>query len=187
MFGRSGFSARQDQRRFRGQDLHATLTLDLKDVYQTHKQTINLNGKNIRITVPAGVSEGQDIKIKGHGGPGVNGGPNGDLYIKFNLVNNSTFMRDGNDLLRKEEIDLYTAVLGGPIVVTTFDGKKVKLKVAPGTQNGTKVKLSGQGFPVYKREGHFGDLILTFQIKMPTAISAEERELFEKLAKINRK
>ena len=96
-------------------------------------------------------------------------------------------MRDGNDLHRKEEIDLYTAILGGPIVVTTFDGKKVKLKVAPGTQNGTKVKLTGKGFPVYKREGQFGDLILTFQVLIPSALSVEERELFEKLAKLNRK
>jgi curved DNA-binding protein len=187
MFGRGGFGGYRQSTRFRGQDLHATLTLDLKDVYRTQKQTLSLNGKNIRITIPAGVSDGQEIKIKGHGGPGGNGGPSGDLFIKFNLTNHTPFLRDGNDLHKKEEIDLYTAVLGGPVVIETFEGKKVKLNIAAGTQNGARVKLAGKGFPVYKKEGQYGDLILTIQVSIPKRLNAEEKELFEKLAKIHRK
>ncbi|MCB0669985.1 MAG: J domain-containing protein [Saprospiraceae bacterium] len=189
MFGGSGGfgSFRQSSGRFRGQDLRAELTLNISDVYRTQKQTLNLNGKNIRLTIPAGVSDGQEIKIKGHGAPGVNGGPNGDLYIKFNLLNETPFQRDGDDLHLRKEIDLYTAVLGGPVVVETFDGSKVKLNVKAGTQSGTKVKLSGKGFPVYKKEGKFGDLILTFQITIPTHLSGEEKKLFENLAKLQRK
>lgn len=189
MFGGGGGfgSFRQGSARFRGQDLKAELTLNISDVYRTQKQTLNLNGKNIRLTIPAGVSDGQEIKIKGHGSPGVNGGPNGDLYIKFNLINETPFQRDGDDLHLRKEIDLYTAVLGGPILVETFDGSKVKLNVKAGTQSGTKVKLSGKGFPVYKKEGKFGDLILTFQITIPTHLSGEEKKLFENLAKLQRK
>ncbi|MCB0688536.1 MAG: J domain-containing protein [Saprospiraceae bacterium] len=189
MFGGSGGfgSFRQSSGRFRGQDLRAELTLDLKDIYRTQKQTININGKSIRLTIPAGVEEGQEIKIRGYGGPGVNGGPAGDLFIKFHLVNNGPFQRDGNDLHLKKEISLYTAVLGGPVFVETFDGSKVKLAVKPGTQNGTKVKLSGKGFPKYKKEGEFGDLILTFQVTIPTKLTSEEKALFENLEKLHRK
>lgn len=188
MFGGGGFgSFRQSGGRFRGQDLRAELTLNLTDVYRTQKQTLTLNGKNIRLTIPAGVTDGQEIKIKGHGAPGANGGPSGDLYIKFNLVNNTPFQRDGDDLHLRREIDLYTAVLGGPVLVETFDGSKVKLNVKSGTQNGARVKLSGKGFPVYKKEGQFGDLILTFQVIVPTRLSAEEKKLFENLAKLQQK
>jgi curved DNA-binding protein len=81
------------------------------------------------------------------------------------------------------DLDLYTAILGGEITVDTFDGK-VKLKVLPGTQNGTKVKLKGKGFPVYKKEGVFGDLYITYQIVIPTQLTEKEIEMFEELAKL---
>jgi curved DNA-binding protein len=81
------------------------------------------------------------------------------------------------------DLDLYTAILGGEITVDTFDGK-VKLKVLPGTQNGTKVKLKGKGFPVYKKEGVFGDLYITYQIVIPTHLTEKEKEMFEELAKL---
>ncbi len=187
MFGNMGGRTRYSQEvRFRGQDYNAVLRLHLRDVYKSQKQTLQVNGKNIRLTIPAGVSNGQTIKIKGHGGPGVNGGPNGDLYIKFEIINHTPFRRDGKNLYRTFPLDLYTAVMGGEIKVDTFDGKKVKLNVKPGTQNGTKIKLSGKGFPVYKKEGTFGDLILTYNIEIPTNLSAEERVLFEKLAKLRK-
>lgn len=156
------------------------MQLDLRDVYETHKRILNVNGKNIRLTIPAGVENGQVIKIAGKGGPGVNGGPNGDLLIQFNIGNNTKFKRDGSDLYSTETIDLYTAILGGEITVDTFDGK-VKLKIKPETQNGTKVKLKGKGFPVYKKEGHFGDLYITYNIEMPTKLSAKEKALFNEL------
>lgn len=188
MFGGGNFgSFRQSSGRFRGQDLRAELTLNLNDVYRTQKQTITLNGKNIRLTIPAGVEEGQEIKIRGYGSPGINDGPAGDLFIKFHIINNTPFQRDGNDLYLRKEIDLYTAVLGGPVIIDTFDGSKVKLNVKAGTQNGTKVKLAGKGFPVYKKSGQFGDLILTFQVVIPTELGSEEKKLFENLAKMHRK
>ena len=72
---------------FKGQDFHAELRLSLEDVYKTHKRTLTINGKNIRLTIPAGVENGQTIKIKGYGGEGINNGPKGDLYLKFNIEN----------------------------------------------------------------------------------------------------
>ncbi|XMO87432.1 J domain-containing protein [Algibacter sp. AS12] len=183
MFGgrASGSSGRQVK--FRGQDFNAQLQLELKDVYTTQKRTLTVNNKNIRITIPAGVENGQVIKIKGHGGKGVNGGPNGDLYIEFSVVNNSLFRRDGNNLYVSVDLDLYKALLGGEIMVNTFDGK-VKLTVKPETQNGTKIKLKGKGFPKYKKEGQFGDLYVTYNIKTPVNLSEKEKELFTELSKL---
>lgn len=181
MYG-SGRSSR-GQSKYRGQDFNAELELDLASAYTTHKQSLTVNGKNIRITIPAGVENGQVIKIPGHGGAGVNGGPNGDLYITFNISNNSDFKREGNNLYSNVDLDLYTAVLGGEINIKTFDGK-VKIKVPAETQTGTKVKLKGKGFPIYKKENQFGDLYVTYNLKIPTQLSEKEKELFTELSKL---
>ena len=183
LFGQAGGS-RSRQTRFRGQDYNAELHLSLTDAYTTHKQTLTVNGKNIRITIPAGVENGQVIKLKGHGGPGVNGGPNGDLYITFVIESNTAFDRVGNDLYTTVDLDLYTAVLGGDVMADTLGGK-VKLKVKPETQNGTKIRLKGKGFPVYKQEGQFGDLFITYEVKIPTNLSEQQKELFRQLANLS--
>lgn len=181
MFGGAGASKGR-QARYRGEDYTTEIHLDLLDAYKTHKQTLSVNGNNIRITVPAGVENGQIIKIAGHGGPGVNGGPNGDLYITFTVANHPTIKRLGNNLFCNVELDLYTAVLGGEITIDTLDGK-VKLKVKPETQQGTKVNLKGKGFPVYKNEGVFGDMQVTYTVKIPTNLTDKQKALFEELAK----
>ncbi|MBI3233225.1 MAG: J domain-containing protein [Bacteroidetes bacterium] len=177
----SGRSSRQAK--YRGQDMNAELHFSLIDVYKSHQQTLSLNGQSIRLTIPAGVENGQVIKISGRGGTGVNGGPNGDLYITFSIVNNTKFKREGANLYTNIDIDLYTALLGGQIVADSFDGK-VKLNVLPETQSGTKIKLKGKGFPIYKKDSEFGDLYITYQIKLPTHLSEKEKQLFEELKAI---
>jgi curved DNA-binding protein len=179
--GRAASDGGRRSAQFKGQDFNAELHLELKDVYTTHKRTLTINGKNIRITIPAGIENGQQIKISGMGGEGSGGGPKGNLYITFTVANHTEFKRDKNNLYATVDLDLYTALLGGEITADTFDGK-VKLTVKPGTQNGTKVKLKGKGFPVYKKEGEFGDLYLTYHIQIPTNLSEKEKELFTELA-----
>jgi len=152
---------------------------------QTHQQTLTINGKNVRITIPAGVADGQTIKIAGYGEPGVNNGPNGDLYITFKIDEDPDFKRLGDDLYTEVPIDLYTAVLGGEIMVQTLSGQ-VKVPIKPGTQPNTKLRLKGKGFPVYKKEGHFGDLYVTLKVQLPEHLSDKEKELFTQLAKIRR-
>jgi curved DNA-binding protein len=183
MFGGESFGRRSRQVKFRGQDYNAELHLDLKDVFETRKQTLTVNGNNIRITIPAGVEDGQTIKIAGHGGPGVNGGPKGDLYITFRVAPHPSFRREGNDLYREVNLDLYTAVLGGNVEVETFTGK-VKVKVSPETQNDQRIKLRGKGLPVYKKEGQFGDLYVTYKVIVPSHLSEQEKELFRQLSKL---
>ena len=179
--GRASGGGGRGSAQFKGQDFNAELHLELKDVYTTHKRTLTINGKNIRITIPAGVENGQQIKISGMGGEGSGGGPKGDLYLTFTVENHTKFKRDKNNLYATVDLDLYTALLGGEITADTFDGK-VKLTVKPGTQNGTKVKLKEKGFPLYKKQGEFGDLYLTYQIQIPTNLSEKEKELFTELA-----
>lgn len=182
MFGGSRNSSSRTTQ-FRGQDYNATLQLTDKDVYTTQKQVLTLNDKKIRITIPASVENGQTIKIKGHGGEGVNGGPKGDLYITFQITPDAQFKRIGADLYATQNIDLFTAVLGGDAVINTFTDK-VKLKVTAGTQNGTKVRLKGKGFPKYKIDGEFGDLYITYNVVVPTDLSEEQKDLFIKLSKL---
>jgi curved DNA-binding protein len=183
MFGGSDSPGKNSRIKFRGEDYNAELQLELIDAYKTHKQTLTVNGKKIRITIPAGIENGQTIKISGHGGPGKNGGPNGDLYIAFSIVTNPVFKRLGNDLYALADIDLYTAVLGGEITIETLNGK-VKLKVKPETQNGSKIRLKEKGFPVYKSEGSFGDLIITCNVRIPTKLTEKQRALFAELAEL---
>ncbi len=166
---------------FRGQDYHADLNLSLRDAYTTHQHTFMVNGKSVRITINAGVAQGQKIKLKGYGGAGTNGGPAGDLYITFSIADDPVFKREGDNLYMTANLDLYTAVLGGELTIETLDGQ-VKLKVKPETQNGTRVRLKGKGFPVYKKEGQYGDLYVSFNVKIPTDLTEAQKELFRQLA-----
>ena len=180
MFGGSG---RSRQTKFRGQDYRAELKVNLVDAMDTHPQTLTVNGKNVRITIPAGIENGQVIKLKGYGAPGVNGGPSGDLFITFSIIPHPNFKRSGNDLFTTTNIDLYTALLGGETTIDTLKGK-VKLKVNPETQPGTKIRLKGKGFPVYKKEGQAGDLYVTYEVKLPTNLTEKQKALFTELSNL---
>ena len=171
------------QTKFRGQDYNAELKINLTDAMKAHQQTLTINGKNIRITIPAGIENGQVIKLKEHGAPGANGGPAGDLFITFSITNHTAFKRQGNDLFTTATIDLYTALLGGETTIDTLNGK-VKLNVPAETQYGTKIRLKGKGFPVYKKEGETGDLYVTFQVKLPINLSEEQKAMFTELSKL---
>jgi len=183
MFGGTAERGNRRQVKYRGEDYNAELHLNLTDVFEAHKQTLTVNGKNLRMTIPAGIENGQTIKIAGHGGEGINGGPNGDLYITFIIADHPKFKRLGSDLYITAELDLYTAVLGGEVTIDTLNGK-VKLKVNPETQNGSKVKLKGKGVPVYKKEGHSGDLFITWSVLIPKNLTARQKELFMELSKM---
>tara|TARA_R110000765_G_scaffold101764_2_gene190115 strand:- start:6360 stop:7262 length:903 start_codon:yes stop_codon:yes gene_type:complete len=186
MFGGGGGGFGGGGRRtsqFKGQDLNATLKLNLRDILEDQKQTLDLGSKKIRITIPAGVEDGQTIKISGYGGDGANGGPKGDLYLTFEINNNTNFKRVGNDLYKNESISLYDAILGSSIEVETLTGK-VKLKVKPETQNDTKVKLKGKGMPFYKKKGVHGNLYITYKVTTPTNLSDKEIQLFKQLSEL---
>ncbi len=182
--GAGGRRSSGTQGKFRGQDYQAELHLSLREANTTHKRIITIDGKDIRITVPAGVENGQMIKLKGYGSPGVNGGPNGDLFLTFVIAEDPQFKRIGNDLYATVHLPLYTAVLGGEVTIDTMDGK-VKLKVKAETQNGSKTRLKGKGFPVYKKEGEKGDLFVTYEIDIPTNLTDQQKALFQQLSDLS--
>jgi curved DNA-binding protein len=183
LFGGMGTRGRRRETKFKGQDYNAELRLSLREAYTTHQRTLTIDSKNVRITIPAGIEDGQKIRLKGYGAPGVNGGPAGDLYITFQIEDDPNFKRSGNDLFTTVTIDLYTAVLGGETTINILSGK-LKLKVPPGTQNDAKVRVKGKGFPLYKQDGQFGDLYVTYKVKLPTHLTEKEKELFTELSKL---
>lgn len=189
MFG-GGFSHRStksgSRQRFKGSDYRAELHLTLRQAFHTHQQTLTINGKNVRITIPAGVANGQKIKLAGYGEPGMGDGPAGDLYITFIIEEDKVFKRLGDDLYTEVSVDLYTAVLGGDVMINTLDGQ-VKMSIKQGTQPGTKLRLKGKGFPVYKKEGSFGDLYVTLKVELPENLSEREKELFTQLSNIRKR
>lgn len=188
MFGggfsqRSGGSARR--KRYKGADYQAELRLTLRQALHTHQQTLAINGKNVRITIPAGVANGQKIKLTGYGQPGQGDGPSGDLYITFVIEEDKDFKRLGDDLYTEVEVDLYTAVLGGEVMINTLDGQ-VKMNIKPGTQPGSKLRLKSKGFPVYKKDNAFGDLYITLKVVLPDNLSDSEKDLFTQLSNIRK-
>lgn len=182
LFG--GARRRQAHQPTRGQDYEAELHLTLRDAATTHKQILNVGDKSIRVTIPAGVADGQRLKLRGHGGEAPQGGTRGDLYITFRIAPDPTFVRQGDDLYTDLPLPLTTAVLGGEVTLTTLLAETLRLKVNAGTQPSGKLRLKGKGFSRYKKEGERGDLIVTFNVSIPTTLTTEQRELFLRLQQL---
>ena len=180
-----GGARRRSQSSRHGQDYEAELNLTLRDVTTTHKQVISIGDKSLRVTIPAGVHDGQRLKLRGHGGEAVEGGTRGDLYITFRIAPDAVFTRQGDDLYTTVPISLTTAVLGGNVALTTLMGETLRLKVSAGTQPDTKVRLKGKGMPVYKKTNERGDLIVTYSLTIPTTLTSEQKELFERLQQLS--
>ena len=176
--GGSGFGGQS--RAFRGRDVEAELRVRMEDILQDNKQVLTVGDKQLRVTIPAGVEDGQTLRLRGQGSPGAGGGPAGDLYITFRVETPSDYRREGADLYKRTEVDLYTMLLGGKITVATPTGA-VSLPVAEGTQNGKRVRLKGKGLPVYKGSTN-GDLYLDLEVRLPDRLSDSERKVFEELA-----
>ncbi|MBQ5663159.1 MAG: J domain-containing protein, partial [Bacteroidaceae bacterium] len=164
LFG-SRFS--KQKRTQRGLDYQTTLKLTLRDILVTHKQIINVNGKKIRITIPAGVVDGQKIRLKGYGALSPDGTEYGDLYITFSIEPDTIFSRKENNLYTDIKIDLYTALLGGETVVPTLEGN-VRMHIKAGTMPDSKLRLRGKGVPTYKNDTSRGDLIVSVKVEFPT-------------------
>ena len=176
LFG-SRFS--RQKRRQRGQDYQSTLSLTLRDILATHKQVINVAGKNIRITIPAGIADGQKIRLKGYGAPSPDGTESGDLYITFRIEPDNIFTRKENNLYTEIKTDLYTALLGGETIVPTLEGN-VRMQIKAGTPPDSKLRLRGKGVPEYKNENSRGDLIVNVKVEFP-ALNEHQKELLRQM------
>ena len=139
--------------------------------------------KKIKVTVPAGVDDGQQLRVSGQGGPGINGGPAGDLYVLFRVKPHKQFERDGDDIHLELPITYPQAALGDEIEVPTVSGK-VKLKIPAGTQNGARFRLRGKGVQNVHGYG-VGDQHITIKVKVPTKLSEKQKQLLREFAEIS--
>ncbi|WP_317241058.1 MULTISPECIES: J domain-containing protein [Hymenobacter] len=184
MFGGMGGSQGGSARPRAGQDYQAELEMALEDAYQGGARTLNVNDKKLRISIHPGVEDGQIIRLRDQGAPGRNGGPSGSLYITIRLRPDARYTRTGNDLTMDVPISIYKALLGGEQVVETLSGP-VKINIKPETQNGTRLRLRGKGFPVYRQEGQYGDLYLRLTLTLPQNLTEQEKDLFRQLAALH--
>lgn len=209
--GSTNFGGR-DMRRRAGEDIEQPVEVTLQEAYTGGIRTFNIqstencptcngsgevNGKvcatchgqgsvprskRIQVKIPAGVDNGSKIRVAGEGQPGLGGGPRGDLFLVISVKPDSVFERKGDDLYVDLDVDLVHAMLGGEVAVPTPDGRKLLLTIPPETQNGRVFRLGGKGMPRLRGEGN-GNLYGRVKVVLPTQLSAEERELFEKLAR----
>jgi DnaJ-class molecular chaperone len=140
--------------------------------------------RRIEVKIPAGVQEGSRVRIAGKGQPGINGGPNGDLYLVISVKPNERFERRGDDLYEEVAVPLTEAVLGGEVEVPTMRGR-VMLSVPPETQNGRTFRLAGLGMP-HLNGGGKGDLYAKVRVVLPTNLDERGRKLFEELRTLER-
>ena len=182
-FRQAGSGAGRRVRPMKGRDLQAELEITLLEAYQGSKRTFELNGKKLRMTIKPGAYDGQKLKIKGQGMPGAHGGPAGDLYITLRVLPDPRFIREGDNLIYQAKVDLYTAVLGGQLEVPSLSGT-VRINIPKGTQPGKLLRLKGKGMPLYGKPNQFGDLLVKVDVVIPSNLSQEETELFEKLRRM---
>ncbi len=183
----SAFSGQRKQRSYPipGQDLHAELEISLEEAYNGTTKLFKINNETIKLKIKPGTRDGQILKLKGKGGAGINGGPNGDLLITIHLRPHPLFKRVGDDLHMELPVDLYTAVLGGSVQIQTLKGK-VKVNIPPESGNGKIIRLPGLGMPKDAAKSQFGDLYLKLNVQIPTNLSAKEKELFRELARLRK-
>lgn len=169
----------------KGNDYEYDLSISVAEAYNGIKRELSLNlgssVKKVSVNIPAGIDEGQKLRLKGEGGPGANGGPNGDLFVKIKIASSSKFYLEGRDIVTTQEIKLTEALLGTSLHVTDAAGKKLDLKVPAGTKHGTKLRLRGKGLPALKKFVG-GDLLVKINVAIPKKLSDEQIALINNLA-----
>jgi curved DNA-binding protein len=170
----------------KGQDIQYNLSISLEESVFGAEKKLALRKENnevdeINIKVPAGINAGKKLRLAGKGNPGFNGGTPGDLYLNINILSHPVFNRDGNDLYIEKSINFTQAALGATIEVPTIDGSRKRIKIAPGTQNNTKVRMKGYGVPGLK-ESAKGDQFVKISINVPKKLTDKQSSLIRQLA-----
>jgi DnaJ-class molecular chaperone len=183
---RQGAGLRMD-----GQDVEQPVEITLDEAFRGAERVIqfhNPNGQPRRITVkiPPGAETGTRIRVAGEGGPGIGGGRRGDLYVVVSVVPDPRFTRKGDDLEVRVPVDAFTMMLGGEARVPVLDGKTLTLRIPEGSQNGRRIRLTGQGMPRLRAPTTRGDLYVILEAQLPTRLSSRERALVEELAQLQK-
>ncbi len=176
--GRERGAGRTQERR--GGDYETEMEITLEEAYLGTSHIIQLENEKLRISTKPGAYTDQLLRIKGKGAKGSSEKHHGDLFVRVRVKQHPQFIRRGDDMYINQSIDLYTAVLGGEILVNTLSGQ-VKVKTAEGTQNGKTIRLKGKGMPVYEKPDTFGDLYVQLQVLIPEKLNDRQKELFEQI------
>jgi len=180
--GAAAGGAGQRMRAQKGRDHEARLRLSFDEAVQGLTTTVEINGsQSIKVRIPAGVDDGQRIRLKGKGGPGAGGGPSGDLFVVISVDAHPIFGRSGQHLTIDVPITFPEAVLGTNLKVPTYEGKKVTLRVPPGTQSGRTFRVKGAGVQTGTKDG---DLLVKVEVRVPTNISADQRKALDAYAEL---
>ena len=160
----------------RGQDLSTTASINFIDSVNGTTVKLNLRSESVSVKVPAGIQDGQKLKVKGKGQPSPNGGPAGDLVVTIKVKPHAVFTRDGDNIRVSVPVTYAEATLGATIEVPVLGGEPVKLKVAPGTPNGRTLRVKGKGVQFGSRQG---DLLATVEVMVPGHLPAKAKKLLE--------
>jgi len=175
VFGRAG---RRQQVPTPGQDYEADLSLTFHDALSGDTKTLTINGEQVKVKIPQGIADGTKIRLRGKGGPGANGGPNGDTYVRVHVADHPIFARpDKKNLAITVPVTFVEAALGSVIEIPTLNGS-TKIRVPAGTQSGKTMRLSGKGVETANGSG---DLLVTVEVAVPTKLTDEQRSLLEAL------
>lgn len=177
-----GGTGRRRAAKMKGQDMQAETELTLEEAFHGTSRQLNLGNQKLKLNLHPGIHEGQVLRMKGKGNPGMNGGEHGDLYITIHVQKHPRYERRDNDLYFDETLDVYTAVLGGKLPVNTID-KNLNINIPAGTDSGMVFRLKGMGMPVYENAKQRGDAYVKVMIKAPKNLSQQEKDLFMQLAK----
>jgi curved DNA-binding protein len=183
---RSGGFGTRGRGATRGQDLEQPVQITLEEAFHGARRVLEKDGRRLEVKIPRGVKTGARIRIAGEGGAGGASASAGDLYLKVKVAPHDTFSREGDDLHREVEVDLYTAILGGEVRVQTLDGE-VTLKIPPETQSGGAFRLRGKGMPRLKHPEQRGDLYIKVRVRVPQNLSEQEKRLFRQLSEMRRR
>lgn len=180
-FGTEGPS--QQYRATKGEDITYPLSITLEEVISGGEKTVTYRKKEktetVTVKIPKGISTGKKLRLPGKGMEGGSGGPPGNLYFTITVKPHPLFTREGDDIYLDKEVPLTSALLGTSIDVETFEGTK-RVKVPPGTQSHTKIRLKNHGIPYFNKSGR-GDQYVKVFVKIPRTLTSEQKELVEKL------
>jgi curved DNA-binding protein len=174
----------QQSRPQTGQDIEQEIEISLTEAYLGTTRLLNKEGRRLQVKIPAGAKTGLKVRMRGEGQSGFYGGEAGDLYLKVKVAADPRFERKEDDLYTTVPVDLYTTILGGEIRVPTLSGE-VTLKIPAGSQNGQSFRLRSKGMPKLHRTDEYGDLYAKLDVRLPTSLNAEQRDLFEQLRKLS--
>ena len=170
----------------RGADYQTSVTLTFEEAIFGTTKKVSVQGKDLKIKIPAGIDDGMSIRLRGKGGPAPEGGTEpGDLYVRVRVKSHKHLTREGAIILSEEKIDMVDAALGCEIEVETVDGP-ITMKVPAGTQSGTPFKLSGHGVP-FRGDGDRGPHIVTIIVETPKNLSKKQKELLEDFKKAKKR